>query len=165
MNWLDMILFCLAGAGFAKGLFDGVIKQVVSLVTLFAAIFLCGKLVEWGKILMLSIGWFPEHGLTVVSYLMGFLLVSVVLGAAGFIVHRMVAITPLDLVNHLMGGLLGLLVSVLFLSLVLNTGEQLDPNGHLLKEKTREESNLYKPIHAIVPTIYPGSLFIKEKQK
>ena len=51
----------------------------------------------------------PEHGLTVVSYLMGFFGLCC-LGAAGFIVHRMVAITPLDLVNHLMGGLLRLLV-------------------------------------------------------
>ena len=29
MNWLDVILLCLAGFGFVKGLFDGVIKQVV----------------------------------------------------------------------------------------------------------------------------------------
>ena len=54
---------------------------------------------------------------------------------------------------------------MLFLSLVLNTGEQLDPNGHLLKEKTREESTLYVPIHAIVPTIYPGSLFKKKTEE
>ena len=28
MNWLDIILVCLAGIGFVKGLFDGVIKPV-----------------------------------------------------------------------------------------------------------------------------------------
>ena len=35
MNWLDIILVCLAGIGFVKGLFDGVIKQVVSLIALW----------------------------------------------------------------------------------------------------------------------------------
>lgn len=39
MNWLDILLLCLAGIGFAKGLFDGVIKQVVSLIALMVAIF------------------------------------------------------------------------------------------------------------------------------
>lgn len=39
MNWLDIVLVCLAGIGFVKGLFDGVIKQVVSLIALVVAIF------------------------------------------------------------------------------------------------------------------------------
>ncbi len=49
MNWLDIILVCLAGIGFVKGLFDGVIKQVVSLIALVVAIFFLfegGSLVE-----------------------------------------------------------------------------------------------------------------------
>ena len=43
MNWLDLVLLCLAGFGFVKGLFDGVIKQVVSLIALLAAIFCCAE--------------------------------------------------------------------------------------------------------------------------
>ena len=39
MNWLDITLLCLAGIGFVKGLFDGIIKQVVSLIALVIAIF------------------------------------------------------------------------------------------------------------------------------
>ena len=41
MNWLDITLLCLAGIGFVKGLFDGIIKQVVSLIALVIAIFFC----------------------------------------------------------------------------------------------------------------------------
>ena len=43
MNWLDITLLCLAGIGFVKGLFDGIIKQVVSLIALVVAIFFCSK--------------------------------------------------------------------------------------------------------------------------
>ena len=56
MNWLDITLLCLAGIGFVKGLFDGVIKQVVSLIALVIAIFFCGKAAAWlkGYILVFS---------------------------------------------------------------------------------------------------------------
>ena len=49
MNWLDITLLCLAGIGFVKGLFDGIIKQVVSLIALVIAIFFCGKAAAWLK--------------------------------------------------------------------------------------------------------------------
>ena len=40
MNWLDITLLCLAGIGFVKGLFDGIIKQVVSLKVVSVTIML-----------------------------------------------------------------------------------------------------------------------------
>ena len=56
MNWLDITLLCLAGIGFVKGLFDGIIKQVVSLIALVIAIFFCGKAAAWLKGLYLGVG-------------------------------------------------------------------------------------------------------------
>ena len=49
MNWLDIVILCLAGIGFVKGLFDGCIKQVVSLIALLFAIFFCGEVADWLK--------------------------------------------------------------------------------------------------------------------
>lgn len=65
MNWLDITLLCLAGIGFVKGLFDGIIKQVVSLIALVIAIFFCGKAAAWLKGYILALGWFPEEGVTI----------------------------------------------------------------------------------------------------
>ena len=56
MNWLDITLLCLAGIGFVKGLFDGIIKQVVSLIALVIAIFFCGKAAAWLKGYILALG-------------------------------------------------------------------------------------------------------------
>ena len=75
MNWLDITLLCLAGIGFVKGLFDGIIKQVVSLIALVIAIFFCGKAAAWLKGYILALGWFPEEGVTILSYIAGFLLI------------------------------------------------------------------------------------------
>ena len=46
MNWLDITLLCLAGIGFVKGLFDGIIKQVVSLIALVIFLRESGGLAE-----------------------------------------------------------------------------------------------------------------------
>ena len=75
MNWLDITLLCLAGIGFVKGLFDGVIKQVVSLIALLVGIFFCTKAALWLRGYILALGWFPEQGVTVLSYVAGFLLI------------------------------------------------------------------------------------------
>ena len=57
MNWLDITLLCLAGIGFVKGLFDGVIKQVVSLIALLVGIFFCTKAALWLRGYILALGW------------------------------------------------------------------------------------------------------------
>ena len=61
MNWLDLVLLCLAGFGFVKGLFDGVIKQVVSLIALLASIFCCAEVAGWLRGYLLTIGNLPDR--------------------------------------------------------------------------------------------------------
>ena len=63
MNWLDITLLCLAGIGFVKGLFDGIIKQVVSLIALVIAIFFCGVVSgSRGYDLELYSGFYLDYG-------------------------------------------------------------------------------------------------------
>ena len=107
MNWLDITLLCLAGIGFVKGLFDGVIKQVVSLIAFGRDLFLYEG-GTWLRGYILALGWFPEQGVTVLSYVAGFLLIVGVILLAGEILTRVVGATPLSVLNHLVGGVLGL---------------------------------------------------------
>ena len=121
MNWLDITLLCLAGIGFVKGLFDGIIKQVVSLIALVIAIFFCGKAAAWLKGYILALGWFPEEGVTILSYIAGFILIMGVFILAGELVTKVVGATPLSVINHLFGGFFGLLVVLVFTSLLSGT--------------------------------------------
>ncbi|MDR1918748.1 MAG: CvpA family protein [Tannerellaceae bacterium] len=158
MNWLDITLLCLAGVGFLKGLFDGIIKQVVSLIALVVGIFFCAKVAAWLRTYI--IGWgFPEQGVTVLSYILGFLLIVGLLLLAGEIMHRVVGKTPLSLLNHLGGGCFGLLMMALFLSLALNTLEIIDRGSVLIPRESKVESHIYYPIQQIIPTLYPRGLF------
>ncbi len=159
MNWLDITLLCLAGIGFGKGLFDGFIKQVVSLIALVAAIFLCGEAAGWLRGYIVSLGWFPEQGVSVLSYVVGFILIMGVLTLAGVIVTKVIDATPLSVVNHLLGGALGLLLVMLFTSLSLNVLDFIDRSGVLISRETKVESRFFEPVRQIVPTLYPHNLF------
>ena len=59
MNWLDITLLCLAGVGFVKGLFDGFVKQVASLIALAVGIYFCGEAADWVRGYILATGWLP----------------------------------------------------------------------------------------------------------
>lgn len=150
---------CLAGIGFGKGLFDGFIKQVVSLIALVAAIFLCGEAAGWLRGYIVALGWFPEQGVSVLSYVAGFILIMGVLVLAGEIVTKVIDATPLSIINHLGGGALGLLLVLLFTSLSLNLLDLVDRSGVFISQETKVESRFYEPIRQIVPTIYPHNLF------
>ena len=159
MNWLDIVLLVLAVVGFAKGLFDGVIKQVVSLIALVVAIFFCGKVAAWLKGDIMALGWFPEEGATILSYVAGFLLIVGVFILAGEIVTRIIGATPLSVINHLCGGLFGLLVILVFTSLLLNMLEFVDKGSVLLPRQAKVESRFYYSVRQIVPTIFPSNMF------
>ena len=177
MNWLDIVLLVLVVVGFAKGLFDGVIKQVVSLIALVVAIFFCGKVAAWLKGYIMALGWFPEEGTTILSYVAGFLLIKWLIRRdiarrsivkylfislvilAGEIVTRIIGATPLSVINHLCGGLFGLLVILVFTSLLLNMLEFVDKGSVLLPRQAKVESRFYYSVRQIVPTIFPSNMF------
>ena len=163
MNWLDITLLCLAGIGFVKGLFDGVIKQVVSLIALLVGIFFCTKAALWLRGYILALGWFPEQGVTVLSYVAGFLLIVGVILLAGEILTRVVGATPLSVLNHLVGGVLGLCFMMAFVSLLLNSMEMIDKGSVLIPRHAKVESRFYNSVKEIIPTIYFQNLFFKEE--
>ncbi len=142
-----------------KGLFDGIIKQVVSLIALVFAIFFCGKAAAWLKGYILALGWFPEEGVTVLSYIAGFILIMGVFVLAGELVSKVVGATPLSVVNHLFGGFFELLVVLVFTSLVLNVLEFVDRGSVLIHRQSKMESRFYYGVKQVVPTMYPHNLF------
>ncbi|MDL2255514.1 CvpA family protein [Parabacteroides sp. OttesenSCG-928-K15] len=162
MNWLDIVILCLAGIGIVKGLFDGIIKQVVSLIALVAGIFFCGKAALWLRGYMISLDWFPQEATTIVSYVLGFFLIAGIVLLAGEIVNRVIGATPLSIINHLFGGLFGLLVMIVFISLFFNLLEAIDQGSALIHLQTKLDSRFYYPVKELLPTIFPSGLFFLE---
>ncbi|MDR1222780.1 MAG: CvpA family protein [Tannerella sp.] len=160
MNWLDIIILCLAGAGLLKGLYDGVIRQVVSFAALIIGVYLCAGSAEWIRGFLTGWDWFPQPAVMMTSYTVGFILIVGLIILAGQIVHRLVSVTPLSLFNHIAGGLLGLLMVMLFISLVFNVIEMFDRHAVILSQDIKVESRFYFHIKNIIPTVFPGNIFV-----
>lgn len=163
MNWLDIVLVCLAGFGFVKGLSEGIIRQVVSLIALLAAIFCCAEVADWLRKYIVELNLFPEFWVTILSYVFGFMLIIGILKLVGDLMSKVIGVTPLSLLNHLLGGLFGLMFMMFFMSLLLNVVERIDRNSTWIARETKYESRFYSPIQQIVPTIFPPNLFTLEK--
>ncbi|MDR0756377.1 MAG: CvpA family protein [Tannerella sp.] len=159
MNWLDIVILSLAGIGLIKGLFDGIIKQAASLLAVIAGIYLCAGSAEWTRGYLTKSEWFSPQMTVMISYISGFLLIVGFIILAGIIIHRVISVTPLSILNHMAGGLLGFLMMILFMSLVLNVIEMFDHTSALLSQETKVESHLYFYIKSIIPTLFPGNIF------
>ena len=164
MNWLDIVLAVLAVAGFIKGYSDGFIRQVVFFFALIAAIYLCSKVAVNLREYLISINVFPENSVTLLSYILAFIMIAGIIILAGWIMHKMISVTPLSLLNHLAGALLGLIVTVLLISLTLNVMEGLDRRSAFISQEIKEDSMFYYYCVEFVPAIYPFDLFIWRRE-
>lgn len=161
MNWLDITCVCLIGIALVKGLFDGVVKQVVSLIAVVAGLMFAARTGDWLRMYLVKLDWFPVSALPVVSYVLGFALIFAGCMLVAVLLHKLIGVTPLGILNHLFGALFGALTMVLFLSLFLNVWDVIDPRAALLSGKTRTESKLYAGIKSVVPALFPAWDFRK----
>jgi len=161
VNWLDIVILCLVGAGLVKGFFDGMIKQVVAVVALIIGIYLSTGAAKWVSSYLTQLDWIPIQIIFPISYFLGFVIIVGVILLAGNIIHRLVSVTPLGIFNKIMGGLLGLFLMVFFMSFLFLIIERFDTNSALLPREIKIESRFYYVIKSIIPTVLPGNIFVE----
>jgi len=159
MNWLDIVILVIAGAGLIKGLVDGMIKQFAALAALIAGFFLCHGIAtglhEW----LTGFSWFPPKVAIIAAYILGFLIIAAVVLLAGIIVNKIIDVTPLSIVNHLVGGIVGIAMTVLFMSFLFNVIEKFDTTSAILPRESKVESRFYEYVRDIIPAVTPDSWF------
>ena len=163
MNWLDIVILCLAGAGLIKGLYDGFIKQAVAIVALIIGIYLCTGVAQWLCGYLVQLDWFPQEVVKLTSCFLGFVLIVGVILLAGNVIHKLISVTPLSILNHIAGGIIGILLMALFLSFILNIIDMFDTSSALLSQEIKVESKFYYKIKSIIPDLFPGNLFFETK--
>ena len=158
MNWLDLTILCLAGLGFVKGLFDGCIKQVISLIGLYIAACASPTVANYIKEYIVQLNWFSDFWVHGVSLVLGFMFVFGIFIIIGKIISKIIGATPLGILNHLMGGMIGALFVLLGVSILLNVFGFIDPKSVILSKEIQIESQLFSPIKELLPTIMPYDL-------
>ena len=156
MNWIDITILILLAVTTIKGLFDGFIKQVSSLLGLVLAIAFCGMLSE--PFVSLLFRFFPDISpivASVLGHIIAFLIIFAVVKIFGAVIRKICHAVFLKPIDMLLGGVLAVLMSLFILSLLLNTIDWIDPqSAYLLPLEKKEASLLYKPIKSILPMFF-----------
>ena len=108
MNWLDILILVTLAASVIGGLATGIVRGVVNLAGLIAGIFFAGRYYETVG------GWLGFIHNADVAKTVGFAIIIVVFmilaGLIGGLLHKLVSGIMLGWLDHLVGGVLGLLI-------------------------------------------------------
>lgn len=147
MNYLDIIIIAFLSIGFILGYKDGLIRKIIGFIGLIAAVYLSIKFAQTAGYFLSSIFGFENY----FAEISGGVLIFIGVTIASSIIKRVVH--PHDRVgkftNQLLGGVIGALQLMFFLSaafLILNI---FDAPG----EEVKKKSAIYKPVTGIIPGI------------
>lgn len=162
MNAIDLAILIILAIGLLKGLFDGIIKQAVSLIAIVVATYGCALLAvpieTWiGPFFGLSRGVAHTFALIV-----GFLAILIIIPMVGNKVSKIVGKTPIGILNHLAGGIVGIGIAAILMSYLFLIADNVFSRDEAdsANPSLRNTSMLYDHVKNIVPTFSPHRLFM-----
>jgi membrane protein required for colicin V production len=155
LNWLDITIIICIAAGVVKGLFDGLIKQLVSLAGLVLAILFAGGGAGLLQPAVERLKFIPPQLLYPICYVISFVVIIVLMALIGRLLEKIWKTTPFGCLNYLAGGVTGFVGAVILLSLILNVLAAFNKQLPIIKEETKKESVLFETVKTVIPTIYP----------
>ena len=118
MNYIDIAVLVIIGASVLLGLYWGLIRQVLSLVGMFAGVVLAGR---YGSDVAAWLSSVINN--QPLSEALGFILVLIVVSSLASLlatlIHRFAGLLFLGWLDHLAGGVLGLIQGALAASVLL----------------------------------------------
>jgi membrane protein required for colicin V production len=149
MGFLDIVLGLLLIYGLYKGLKNGLLVEIASIVALIAGIY--GAIhfsYIAGDYLSQNMDW-NERYINLTAFIITFIVIVLVVHLAGQFLTKIVDFAMLGLLNKLAGALFGMLKVAVILGALLVFFERANSSANLVKSKTLEESELYEPIKEI----------------
>jgi membrane protein required for colicin V production len=149
MNWLDIVIWTCLGTGLVKGLYDGLVKQLISFISLILAIVFSGMVADILR------NFVNLHIHNSIYYIFAFILIITVFALLAKVVDKIIKFTPAGTLNRLAGGIFGVLIWLLCLSFALNILSVFDSKYEIIHKETQEKSVTYHPVKMALPTVYP----------
>lgn len=156
MNLLDIILAGFLVYGIARGAWNGFFVELASLLSLLIGVFVAIKFSFIMRgIIENHVSWTPRK-IEIASFIITFVLVVVAITVLAKTLTTLANFASLGIFNKGAGGFLGLLKSVLILSIALNVFQKLNVNNTFVEKQTLNNSLFYYPILEIAGAIYPA---------
>ena len=158
MNYLDIIIGILLILGLFKGLKNGLLIEVASLIALilgvYGAIHFSYYAVDF---LNEKVSW-SEQTINLAAFAITFIIIVVVITLAGRVLTKVASLAMMGIVNRILGAAFGLLKTAFILSVILMFLASMTNTLNIIDEETKEESILYKTIEPLAPLFLPSIL-------
>ncbi|MDR1226047.1 MAG: CvpA family protein [Prevotellaceae bacterium] len=158
----DIIFLLLFFYAIYLGVTKGLILQLTELISLISGIYLAYKLsfllAGWPSGLGLS-----THTVSVVAFIITFILVVVVARLVGSALNKIVKVVLLGWANRLCGVLVSVLKMAFIISIALLLLNTINDVTKFLPGKQISDSKLYSPLAKFAPSIFPYLAFSKVK--
>ncbi|PZD79026.1 CvpA family protein [Mesonia sp. K7] len=164
MNLIDVLLGIIFVYAFVRGFMQGFISAVVSLIALAAAIYATLYHSDIITNFLINTLNFEINNLSIIGYILTFLLVFIVLVLIGRILTKLAGFLALGIVNRILGGFFNVAKYALLVSAIIMYKPAFTEKI-FFKEKTIENSFLYLPVKSIAPKVFDVSLDYIEKRK
>ena len=154
MNFIDIILGILILLALFKGLKNGLVVELASLVALVAGLF--GAIhfsYVAGSYLAEKVSW-EERYINLAAFFITFVVIVLVINLLAKFLTNIADAVALGLLNRLAGGVFGALKMAIFLGGMLIFVETTNATFRFIKEETLEQSALYGPVKAIGATVF-----------
>lgn len=156
MGFLDIFLGVLLVYGLIRGLWNGFFVELASLVSLLLGIFIAIKFSYLMKAYLENhVSWNPKT-VQVFAFALTFILVVVSVSLLAKIFTKLADFAALGLFNKLLGGIFGVLKTILLLSVFLNLFEKINSDHTFADKETLDRSVFYHPVQKVSKFIYPS---------
>ena len=145
-HWLDIVILIFIGWFGFKGLKNGLIKELVSIIALILGIWVT---VKFSNVVASWLG--GSQLIKSAAFILTFITVLVLVYFVGRLIESIVKIVLPSFLNHLFGLLFGVGKVVIVFSVFFYCIQKIDSKEILLKPKFKEQSLTYKYIEPVFP--------------
>ncbi|MDB4195623.1 MAG: CvpA family protein [Flavobacteriales bacterium] len=153
MNYIDIfILVILMWFGY-KGFRKGLVFELVSIIALALGIYGGLKFSDTTAEFLAS--YLDSEYLEIISFTVTFLVILLLVFAAGKIVEKIINLVALKLVNKLLGAFFAIVKIGLVLAVLITIIESYDQKLEFIPKEVKSESLMYEPLLNVANTVLP----------
>lgn len=167
MAVLDIVVAILLVAGAIRGLRQGFLSQLASVVALLLGIWGAVRFSDYMANLLSEKFDISSAHLPIISFAVTFVLIVIAIHFIEKVVERFLNMAMLDGLNKFLGLVFGFAKYALITSVLLIFVEKANVRFNFFTEEQKSKSYVYKPVANIAPAIFPYLHFdtIKESVK
>jgi membrane protein required for colicin V production len=155
MNLLDIIILIPVAIFVFKGLKNGLIIEIASLIALFLGIYAGIYLSNYVSSLLINQLGLNANYTSAIAFIIIFIAVLVLVRIIAKTIEKVLDLTALGFINKILGAVFAVLKILFLISLVFFVINKLDTSEKLITHSAKTKSLLYKPVSVIAPYTIP----------